>query len=68
MLNKVLNEGMKIEDAQEWAQKDMMDSYNQAGEASLAAPVSATSALLNDACLTAMSAARAPMRAAWLAT
>ena len=29
MLNKVLNEGMKIEDAQEWAQKEMMDSYNR---------------------------------------
>jgi ABC-type glycerol-3-phosphate transport system substrate-binding protein len=29
MLNKVLNEGMAIEDAQEWAQKDMMDSYNK---------------------------------------
>jgi ABC-type glycerol-3-phosphate transport system substrate-binding protein len=29
MLNKVLNEGMKIEDAQEWAQKEMMDSYNK---------------------------------------
>jgi ABC-type glycerol-3-phosphate transport system substrate-binding protein len=28
MMNKVLNEGMKIEDAQEWAQKEMMDSYN----------------------------------------
>ena len=28
MLNKVLNENMKIEDAQE-AQKDMMDSYNK---------------------------------------
>jgi len=29
MLNKVLNEGMNIEDAQEWAQKGMMDSYNR---------------------------------------
>jgi hypothetical protein len=29
MLNKVLNENMKVEDAQEIAQKDMMDSYNK---------------------------------------
>ncbi|MCC7368223.1 MAG: carbohydrate ABC transporter substrate-binding protein [Chloroflexi bacterium] len=29
MLNKVLNENMKIEDAQEWAQKEMMDSYSK---------------------------------------
>ena len=29
MMNKVLNEGMKIEDAQEWAQKEMMDSYDK---------------------------------------
>ena len=29
MLNKVLNEGMKIEDAQAWAQTEMMDSYNK---------------------------------------
>jgi ABC-type glycerol-3-phosphate transport system substrate-binding protein len=29
MMNKILNEGMKIEDAQEWAQKEMMDSYNR---------------------------------------
>jgi ABC-type glycerol-3-phosphate transport system substrate-binding protein len=29
MMDKVLNQGMKIEDAQEWAQKDMMDSYNK---------------------------------------
>jgi len=29
MLNKVLNENMKIEDAQEVAQKDMMDSYTK---------------------------------------
>jgi ABC-type glycerol-3-phosphate transport system substrate-binding protein len=29
MLNKVLNQGMKIEDAQEWAQKEMMESYTR---------------------------------------
>ena len=29
MLNRVLNENMKIEDSQEIAQKDMMDSYNK---------------------------------------
>jgi ABC-type glycerol-3-phosphate transport system substrate-binding protein len=29
MLNNVLNNGMKIEDAQEVAQKDMMDSYDK---------------------------------------
>ncbi len=29
MLQKVLNENMKIEDAQEWAQKEMMDSYSK---------------------------------------
>jgi len=33
MLNKVLNEGMKIEDAQEWAQKEMMDSYTKLNKA-----------------------------------
>jgi ABC-type glycerol-3-phosphate transport system substrate-binding protein len=29
MMNKILNENMKIEDAQAWAQKEMMDSYNK---------------------------------------
>jgi ABC-type glycerol-3-phosphate transport system substrate-binding protein len=29
MLNKVLNEGMAIEDAQAWAQTELMDSYNK---------------------------------------
>jgi ABC-type glycerol-3-phosphate transport system substrate-binding protein len=29
MLNKVLVDGMKIEDAQEWAQKDAMESYTK---------------------------------------
>jgi ABC-type glycerol-3-phosphate transport system substrate-binding protein len=29
MMNKVLNEGMAIEDAQQWAQQEMMDSYNK---------------------------------------
>jgi len=29
MLNKVINEKMKIEDAQEWAQKELMDSYTK---------------------------------------
>jgi ABC-type glycerol-3-phosphate transport system substrate-binding protein len=29
MMNKVLNEKMKIEDAQAWAQKEMMDSYTR---------------------------------------
>jgi ABC-type glycerol-3-phosphate transport system substrate-binding protein len=29
LLHKVLNEGMKIEDAQEWAQKEMMASYTK---------------------------------------
>jgi hypothetical protein len=29
MMNKIINEKMKIEDAQEWAQKDMMDSYTK---------------------------------------
>ena len=29
MLNRVLNENMKIEDAQEIAQKDMMESYSK---------------------------------------
>jgi ABC-type glycerol-3-phosphate transport system substrate-binding protein len=33
MMNKVLNEGMKIEDAQEWAQKEMMDSYEKTKKA-----------------------------------
>ena len=29
MLGKVINEKMKIEDAQEWAQKELMDSYTK---------------------------------------
>ena len=29
MINKIVNENMSIEDAQEWAQNDMMDSYNK---------------------------------------
>jgi len=29
MLHKVINEKMRIEDAQEWAQTEMMDSYNK---------------------------------------
>jgi ABC-type glycerol-3-phosphate transport system substrate-binding protein len=29
MMNKIVNEGMKIEDAQEWAQKDLMESYEK---------------------------------------
>ena len=29
MMNKIVNESMKIEDAQEWAQKEMMDSYDK---------------------------------------
>jgi ABC-type glycerol-3-phosphate transport system substrate-binding protein len=33
MLNKVLNEGMKIEDAQEWAQKEMMEVYEKTKKA-----------------------------------
>jgi ABC-type glycerol-3-phosphate transport system substrate-binding protein len=33
MMNKIINEGMKIEDAQEWAQKEMMDSYEKTKKA-----------------------------------
>jgi ABC-type glycerol-3-phosphate transport system substrate-binding protein len=33
MMDKVLNQGMKIEDAQEWAQKDMMASYTKFAKA-----------------------------------
>jgi ABC-type glycerol-3-phosphate transport system substrate-binding protein len=29
MMNKVINENMKVEDAQEWAQKSMMDTYEK---------------------------------------
>ena len=29
MMNKVINEGMPVEDAQAWAQTEMMDSYNR---------------------------------------
>jgi hypothetical protein len=29
MLNRILNDGMKIEDSQEIAQKDMMESYTK---------------------------------------
>lgn len=29
MMNKIINENMKVEDAQEWAQKEMMDSYTK---------------------------------------
>jgi ABC-type glycerol-3-phosphate transport system substrate-binding protein len=29
MMNKVINEGMKVEDAQAWAQNEMMDAYNK---------------------------------------
>ncbi|HEV8638828.1 MAG TPA: ABC transporter substrate-binding protein [Chloroflexota bacterium] len=29
MMNKILNENVKIEEAQAWAQKEMMDSYNK---------------------------------------
>jgi hypothetical protein len=29
MLSKVVKDGMSIEDAQAWAQTDMMDSYNK---------------------------------------
>ncbi|MCC6179804.1 MAG: hypothetical protein IT305_31205 [Chloroflexi bacterium] len=29
MMNKIVNEGMSIEDAQDWAQKEMMDSYEK---------------------------------------
>jgi hypothetical protein len=29
MLQKILNDGMPVEDAQAWAQQQMMDSYNK---------------------------------------
>src|SRR6266542_221663 len=29
MMNKIINENMPIEDAQDWAQKELMDSYNK---------------------------------------
>jgi hypothetical protein len=29
MMNKIINEGMKVEDAQAWAQNEMMDAYNK---------------------------------------
>jgi ABC-type glycerol-3-phosphate transport system substrate-binding protein len=29
MMHKIINENMKVEDAQEWAQTEMMDSYNK---------------------------------------
>jgi len=29
MMNKIINEGMRIEEAQEWAQREMMEVYNK---------------------------------------
>ena len=29
MMNKIVNENTSVEDAQAWAQNDMMDSYNR---------------------------------------
>jgi hypothetical protein len=29
MIQKIINDGMAIEDAQGWAQQQMMDSYNK---------------------------------------
>jgi hypothetical protein len=32
MMQKIINDKMAIEDAQQWAQKEMMDSYNKMGK------------------------------------